>query len=194
MLKQGTKLSKKRKLACSFQFMSALLLAFMLSSGFCQAQAAEPNAEQSLRSAFVYNFLRYTTFPDAVEEREVLPICIVSSASDASAYKKLSKRSIRKKIIQVSFINLKQLSSRTCSVLVFPTDEAETPDLSNFSDRPVLTIGNSPDFVKQGGVIRFFVEDDKLRFEINLATAKRSSLRISSQLLRLARIFKEDKK
>ena len=42
--------------------------------------------------------------------------------------------------------------------------------------------------LERGGVIRFKVDQDRIRLEINVAAAQRSRLRISSQLLKLARI------
>jgi hypothetical protein len=51
-----------------------------------------------------------------------------------------------------------------------------------------LTVGESRDFARRGGVIRFFEEKRKLRFEINPGAADRAGLRISSRLLGLARL------
>ena len=52
----------------------------------------------------------------------------------------------------------------------------------------VLTIGDAASFTDAGGVIQFYLEDRKVRFEINLAAAQRAKLQISSQLLKLARV------
>jgi preprotein translocase subunit Sec61beta len=52
----------------------------------------------------------------------------------------------------------------------------------------VLTVGESEAFARQGGMIRFFEEDNRLRFEINPTAAEKVGLRISSKLLKLARI------
>jgi hypothetical protein len=59
--------------------------------------------------------------------------------------------------------------------------------LKNARTQPVLTVGESPDFVRQGGIINFILEEGKVRFEIDPANAERARLRISSRLLRLAR-------
>ena len=52
----------------------------------------------------------------------------------------------------------------------------------------VLLVGEQPGFAEQGGTVNFFVAENKLRFEINLETAKQDRLKISSKLLRLAKI------
>ena len=49
-----------------------------------------------------------------------------------------------------------------------------------------LAVGESDGFATRGGVINFFTEDRKLRFEINPEAARSAGLKISSRLLRLA--------
>jgi hypothetical protein len=51
---------------------------------------------------------------------------------------------------------------------------------------PVLTVGESSNFLIDGGMIRFHLEEGKVRFDINLAAAESSHLEISSRLLLLA--------
>ena len=62
-----------------------------------------------------------------------------------------------------------------------------TPD-SKVECTPTLTVGESNDFIEQGGLVRFYVDGGTVRFEINRESADRSGLRISSRLLQLARI------
>jgi len=50
-----------------------------------------------------------------------------------------------------------------------------------------LTVGETPDFLAQGGIINFILEGGKVRFQIDSKAAERADLRISSHLLRLAR-------
>ena len=56
---------------------------------------------------------------------------------------------------------------------------------------PVLTVGDGDGFARGGGMIGLFVEDGRMRFAINPNAAQRAGLRLSSQLLKLARIVKE---
>ena len=60
--------------------------------------------------------------------------------------------------------------------------------LKSLEAAPVLTVGEMNQFAERGGVIRFKVDQERIRLEINVAAAQRSRLRISSQLLKLARI------
>ena len=59
-------------------------------------------------------------------------------------------------------------------------------------NRSVLTVGDSPPFINDGGMINFNIMQDNIRFEINAAAAKQADLKISSMLLRLAINVKVD--
>ncbi len=52
---------------------------------------------------------------------------------------------------------------------------------------PTLTVGETSGFLTQGGMIRFFLENNRVRFSINQTIAESAGLQISSRLLRLAR-------
>jgi hypothetical protein len=69
-------------------------------------------------------------------------------------------------------------------MLVFGEDP---PDRIARVPDSVLTVGQSSAFLEQGGMIGLSVENERLIFDINLENLHRSQLRISSQLMRLAR-------
>ena len=48
------------------------------------------------------------------------------------------------------------------------------------------TVSNVPKFSQRGGMIQFVVEANKVRFEVNLASAERAGLSLSSELLKVA--------
>jgi hypothetical protein len=48
-------------------------------------------------------------------------------------------------------------------------------------------VSDAARFTTRGGMIGFVLDDDRVRFDINLAAARRSGLQISSRLLRVAR-------
>ena len=51
----------------------------------------------------------------------------------------------------------------------------------------MLTVRESEHFVHEGGMIGFFLEDSKVRFEINLTAAEHDNLKISARLLSLTK-------
>jgi uncharacterized protein DUF4154 len=73
-----------------------------------------------------------------------------------------------------------------CDVLfVASRDDAEDAVRVGRS-APVLTIGESDDFVRRGGMIQFVTQGNRIRFAINLAAVEHAGLRISSEVLKLA--------
>ena len=56
---------------------------------------------------------------------------------------------------------------------------------------PILTIGETPGFAERGGIIRFVLEDNRVRLEANVEAARQANLTISSRLLTLARIIQQ---
>src|SRR6185436_19429850 len=58
-------------------------------------------------------------------------------------------------------------------------------------EKHILTVGeSSAKFAGAGGMIAFFTEDERVRFEINLTQVERAGLKISSKLLSLARLVR----
>ena len=59
--------------------------------------------------------------------------------------------------------------------------------VAGLRDAPVLTISDVEGFTQLGGIAQFFFEHGQLRFNVQLESAKRARLQISSRLLTLAR-------
>jgi hypothetical protein len=79
--------------------------------------------------------------------------------------------------------------AQQCQILFVGRSEREQASklLAAVRDRPVLTVGDSSRFMEQGGMIEFLLQDRRVRFDVNLPSAQRSKLRVSSNLLRVAR-------
>lgn len=68
-------------------------------------------------------------------------------------------------------------------------DGQQRRTLAAVAGHPVLTVGETKRFAERGGMIGFRVKNDgRVTFDINLRRAEDTRLRISSQLLKLARI------
>lgn len=50
----------------------------------------------------------------------------------------------------------------------------------------VLTVSDMPKFTERGGMIQFVTAANRVRFEINLQSARQAGLMMSSELLRVA--------
>jgi uncharacterized protein DUF4154 len=82
---------------------------------------------------------------------------------------------------------------RDCKILFVSASEKAHMDevVQIVKGLPILTVGETPGFAERGGIIRFTVEDNRVRFEVNLEAAHQAELTISSRLLTLARIVQQ---
>jgi hypothetical protein len=55
------------------------------------------------------------------------------------------------------------------------------------NNQGVLTVADTQEFLDIGGIVNFIIEDNKVRFDINLTASEKAGLKIRSQLLRLAK-------
>ena len=84
-------------------------------------------------------------------------------------------------------------SLNECRVLFIAASESSNLRrvLKDIKGNVTLTVGDTNGYAAQGVMVNFYPESNKVRFEINVDAARRASLRISSQLLKLARIVQE---
>ena len=52
----------------------------------------------------------------------------------------------------------------------------------------ILTVSESPEFPRNGGIINFYVEKQRVRFEIAVPAAERAGIKLSSKLMTLGRL------
>jgi hypothetical protein len=75
-----------------------------------------------------------------------------------------------------------------CQILfISSSEEARLKDILDVLDKmSVLTVSDMPQFTRRGGMIQFVTEANRVRFEVNLTSAERTGLTLSSQLLKVA--------
>lgn len=163
----------------------------------CAGLFAQVYKEAEVKSAFLFQFTRYVEYPDSAFESDKAPF--VMGVLGKSAITDALREAVRGKNVEGRPIVVRQMNIGTemkqCHVLFIPESQSHhLPEvLKTLVDAPVLTVGESAGFASQGGIIGFFTEQNRLRFEVNLESARRARLTISSKLLNLARIVKGGK-
>ncbi len=160
------------------------------------AASASPPAdrapEHALKAAFLYNFAKFVTWPAEPSSPENAAFCIGVVGEDPTfeALEELVEgKTIDGRPIRVErFKGLHSLDP--CHILFIPegTSSSTKETIRSASAPGVLTVGEADDFARLGGVIRLFMEEKKMRFEINPAAAEEAGLYISSKMLALARL------
>lgn len=170
------------------------LIASLLVLESSQALADRSMAsEYEVKAAFIYNIAKFVSWPSYQEtSTEGLTLCILGNDPFGKALDVIRGKRSGTKIWEIRYLRVVD-KLLTCRILFIAASEAERAEeiLDSLDGKPVLTIGDSDGFAARGGIINFFIEDRKVRFEINIDAAHRSSLNISSQLLKLAKIVRE---
>src|SRR5206468_12975058 len=80
-----------------------------------------------------------------------------------------------------------------CHVLFVPASDAkQVLAKAGKGQDAVITVSDAPGFAQAGGVIELFQEGGRMRFAVNVDTAQRLGVRLSSRLLDLAKIVRTD--
>lgn len=162
------------------------LLVYGMMAMYASSAYADTVAEYTLKAAFLYNFAAFTTWPNRSTEN--FNLCIYGQDPFGNNLDALMRaKRINEQPINIHRIN--QLDHLAQCQLVFisrPAIGNITTIIDAISNKPVLTVADSPEAARQGVVINMNVIEDKVTFEANLLMAKKAGLNLSSQLLRLA--------
>jgi hypothetical protein len=167
------------------------ILALLALDPVAREARGDTPLEQQVKSAFIANFVQFIDWPETAFGKPDDPLII--GVVDPGALGDSLKAAVDGKTVKGRKLVIQQFTPATagkCHVLLTAGLNGADLDaaLKAAKSGSVLTIGDAASFTDAGGVIQFYLEDRKVRFEINLAAAQRAKLQISSQLLKLARV------
>ena len=147
------------------------------------------NREHYLKAAFLLHFTSFIGWPDGALGNDTIEVGILGQDPFGKALDTIDGKVVQGRTIVVKRSrSVKDLKS--CSVLFIARSEKSRlrQIFSELGDRPVLTVSEMEDFSRKWGVINFTTAGNRVRIEINNAAAKRAHLRVSSRLLRVAKL------
>jgi hypothetical protein len=147
--------------------------------------------EYEVKAAFLYNFVNFVTWPAAAVSKpsDALTLCVFGSDPFGS----LLDRTIEGAVVgdrPLTVLRIREEDSvGRCDAVFVPAaaSDRSADVLRAAADKPILTVGESPDFLAKGGMINFVLDNERVRFDIDVGAASASGLAISSRLLRVAR-------
>ncbi|WP_185964409.1 YfiR family protein [Aliikangiella marina] len=162
-----------------------------------KTSAAELTVDESdqmeinrIKSAYLYNFLKYIDFPESNEEQQLsgFKVCVLGQDPFGIALDGVAGRRAKGKPVIIQRLeSLGQVD--TCHILYI--SQSEEANLSNIlrktESKAILTVSDIPDFVVRGGMVAF-VSHQQIRLEINLNNVQRSNIKISALLLEIAKL------
>lgn len=161
-----------------------------LLASFAARAAPAPPGEYQVKAAFLYNFAQFVEWPAAAfaDARAPLVIGVLGEdpfgrALDATVQ---GETVGNRPLVVRRYRDVEEID--TCHILFI--SGSETPRLERIlrelAGRSILTVGDSEDFARHGGMIRLFTERNRIRMRISVSAAEVGRLTISSKLLRLA--------
>lgn len=170
--------------------------------------------EYQIKAAFLYNFIKFVDWPKekATDPNAPLTIGIIGKDPFQDAFEPVGDKDTKgRKVLIKRFKPWEELKKsgekdkslldreiealRKCHLLfICSSEEKNLKEIINLvKDHSILTVGEMNGFLESGGIINFVMEEQKVRFEINVTNAKRAKLQIRSQLLRLAKRVIDEK-
>lgn len=169
----------------------ALGTALILLSGNTGAQPAA-SKEYQIKAAFLFNFAQFVEWPANAFTNSEAPLCIGVLGDDP--FGKALDETIQGETIRNRKLVIRR-SHRVedlmdCQVVfISKSEKGRMADvLSKLNTKETLTVSETEGFARRGGIINFYVEGSKLRFEINPTAAQQRGLKVSSQLLSLGKV------
>lgn len=167
-----------------------LALLFIVLSGVAPSfsgQQAKPE-EYQVKAVYLYNFGRFVQWPESGAKDDPFTICVLGrDPFEVILDTTLANEKIEShKLVAKRIANYKD--ARGCRIVFISASELSRAKeiLSLLEGSPVLTVSDMPSFVSNGGMIQFVLQDNKVRFEVNLTAAEKAGLTLSSQLLKVA--------
>lgn len=167
------------------------MLASALPFAIAQVTVGQEVAQEyRVKAEYLVNIVKYVEWPE--NGKATLLICVAGQNPFGTVLDGLIRNEqVGGKVLSTEVI---LEPNPDCDVVFTPRTSSVNAYLRAAAGKPTLTIGETPRFVEQGGMIRFFTEHDSVLFEINRGAVEKARLRISSRLLQVARIVEPNPK
>ena len=153
-------------------------------------QSTDQLTAEQVEAGFIYNFTKYTEWPPLPgHDNTAFHLCV---AGDGGVVEQLDK-AVNGKAVGNRNIVVRHLDDSVdindCELLYVGQISRKLDDrlTALLPGQPILTIGSTPGYLRGGGMITFFVEANRVRFDINARLAEKVNIRFDSRILALAR-------
>ena len=169
---------------------------------FSQNIGAEDNSrlvpmDHRVKAAFLCKFIKYMDWPSSriVRNKGEFIIGVFGDSPIAGNLFSIMPKEIagwKLKIIKID--DIKEVLD-THMLFLSSSEQGQFPKIIDLlNNLSVLTVSDNSYFLEMGGIVNLFTMNKMVRFEISLEAAKAADIKISSKLLRLAKIFHEEPK
>jgi len=165
----------------------AVFVSVILGGTTLQGQNSNPT-EYQVKAVYLYNFGKFVEWPSTAKPANVFGICVLGQDPFGTTFDTtIAGESVNTKKVVIQRITTLQ-EAGSCHILFISSSEEKRLKeiLTTLNEASILTVSDMPQFVRRGGMIQFVTTGNKVRFEVNLTSAERTGLSLSSQLLKVA--------
>jgi hypothetical protein len=175
----------------TIRHLSLLALVSLFLAGVGKRTGAQTAAEEyRVKAAFIFHFAQLVDWPPEKPTGTDNSLVLCTLGDDP--FQGLLEGTVAGKAIGNRILRIRHLGEpqdmQTCQIVFLGRAQSKRiPVLvATLHNAPVLTVGETAGFLDAGGMIDFLLEDNKVRFEVNLDAAESADLKIGSRLLVLA--------
>ena len=157
----------------------------------CLAGQTPAAAEYRAKANYLANFPSFVEWPGEAVASANAPfvVCVFGEFSFGTSLAEMTRgATVHGHHLEIRWVHkVEELSG--CQILFVSRSVQKSYNqvLEAVRDKMMLTVGETPEFLDAGGILTFSSQQGAIQFDVNLAAANRAHLRISSQLLALAR-------
>lgn len=173
-----------------------LLTLWILVLGDMRAQAeSSAPSRQQVQAAFLFNFAKFVTWPDDAfkHSRDMLVIGVIGEDPFGTTLEEtIHEKTIMGKKLAVKRFSKIEDAANSHILFLSSSEESHISHIIKALEKTnTLTVSDIDQFAEQGGMVAFTLEDQRVRFNVNMEAVERADLKMGSQILKLARIVSE---
>jgi hypothetical protein len=170
------------------QVLTRLIIAMMLLSAGDAAADKLQLAEQEIKAGLLYNFLKYTGWPQTSIGKPLV-VCVFGEDPLGGALQPMATRTVNQRAIALRFME-NITGTDNCDLLFINAgNKAVWPELKMLlSGKPVLTVSDFDGFSGSGGMIEFSRKESHIQVLLNMHAVIANGLRVEERLLKLVTV------
>jgi len=173
----------------------AVVALLCFSSAISTSAELSRPSEYELKATFLYNFIKFTGWPPEELAKSSDPFVIGIFGKDpfgSGLDRLIEGETVNDKTVVIRRLARTEQAAHTQVLFISSSEEHNLPAiLRAIEGKSILTVSEIENFAQRGGIINLKKENNRVAFEINLDSAKRAGLTMNAQLLKLARVVKE---
>lgn len=150
------------------------------------SHAAKPSVEE-IKAVYLFKFIRFVKWPED-SLNGTYQVCVLGNSPIIEQLKSVDGYEVNGRMVHVKHFNDVD-EVNFCHILFVSSEQSSKLPrvLKKLNYPPVLTVGETEEFLDKGGIVEFFTVGNYVRFKINQRAAENTGLVISSQLLYLTK-------